>query len=175
MKRLYLLRHAKSSWELAGQLDYQRGLTERGWNDCELMAALIAERQIVPDLVICSGARRARDTLEGVAKALPLDTLVEYEDAVYNASTQDLLDVLRRVPAVRQSVLLVGHNPSFHDLAVEIGRESDELLSVAAKFPTAALAEFEFEGEWSHLGEDSAELKRFTRPKQLRAGERETL
>jgi phosphohistidine phosphatase len=175
MKRLYLLRHAKSSWELAGQLDYERGLTERGWNDCELIAGLIKERGIAPELVICSGARRARDTLKGVAKSLPPETQIDYEDAIYQASTADLLDVLRHVPKERESVLLVGHNPSFHDLAVELARESEELVHVATKFPTAALAEFEFEGTWADLGEDSAELTRFTRPKQLRVGEHETL
>ena len=65
MKHLYLLRHAKSSWKLAGQLDYERGLTERGLNDCELIAELILEREITPDFIYCSGARRARDTLQG--------------------------------------------------------------------------------------------------------------
>jgi phosphohistidine phosphatase len=175
MKRLYLLRHAKSSWDLAGQLDFERGLTDRGWNDCELMAGLMEQRGIVPDIVICSGAKRARNTLKGIAKALPVNTLVEYEDSVYQASTNDLLDVLRHVPKKHESVLLIGHNPSFHDLAVEIGRESEELVRVAAKFPTAALAEFELTGDWADLGEDSANLTHFTRPKQLRAGERETL
>jgi phosphohistidine phosphatase len=175
MKRLYLLRHAKSSWDLAGQLDFERGLTERGWDDCELMAGLIKERGIAPDLVISSGAKRTRDTLKGVAKALPLNTPVVYEDSVYQATTQDLLDVLRHVPAKHESVLLVGHNTSIHDLAVEIGRASEELVRVATKFPTAALAEFEIDGEWADLGEDSADLTHFTRPKQLRDGERETL
>jgi phosphohistidine phosphatase len=175
MRRLYLLRHAKSSWELAGQLDYERGLTERGWNDCELISELILEREIAPDFVYCSGARRARDTLQGVAHALPRDAKVEFEDAIYQASTKDLLDVLRGVPKKYESVLLVGHNPSMHDLSVAIGRESDELIRVATKFPTAALAEFELDGEWADLGEDTAELTHFTRPKQLRVGEHETL
>ncbi|MGH2959276.1 MAG: SixA phosphatase family protein [Solirubrobacterales bacterium] len=175
MKRLYLLRHAKSSWDLAGELDFERGLTEHGWNDCALMAELIQERGIVPDIVICSGATRARETLRGVAKAFPLNTLVEYEDAVYRATTEDLLEVLHEVPAKHEAVMLIGHNTSVHDLAVEISRESEELVRVATKFPTAALAEFEVDGEWADLGEDSAELTHFTRPKQLRQGERETL
>lgn len=175
MRRLYLLRHAKSSWELAGQLDFERGLTERGEDDLALISGLIVERGIVPDFIFCSGARRARDTLKGVAKALPSSAHVEYTDAIYQASTKDLLDVLRGVPAKYNSVLLVGHNPAMHDLSVEIGRESEELVRVAAKFPTAALAEFELDGEWADLGEDTADLTRFTRPKQLRQGERETL
>lgn len=175
MRRLYLLRHAKSSWKLAGQLDYERGLTDRGEDDLELISQLISEHELVPDFIFCSGARRARDTLKGVAKALPSDVQVEYTDAIYQASTRDLLLVLQGVPTKYNSVLLVGHNPSIHDLSVEIARESDELVQLAAKFPTAALAEFELDGDWAELGEDSADLTRFTRPKQLRDGDSETL
>lgn len=175
MRRLYLLRHAKSSWELAGQLDYERGLTERGEDDLELISGLIVEHGIAPDFVFCSGARRARDTLRGVMKALPSGAQVEYTDAIYQASAKDLLDVLRGVPTKYDAVLLVGHNPAMHDLSVEIARESEELVRVAAKFPTAALAEFEFDGDWADLGEDSVDITRFTRPKQLRHGDRETL
>ncbi|MGK2878967.1 MAG: SixA phosphatase family protein [Solirubrobacterales bacterium] len=175
MRHLYLLRHAKSSWELAGQLDYERGLTERGWNDCELIAELILDRGIEPDFIYCSGARRARETLMAVARALPRDAKTEFEDAIYRASRKDLLDVLRGVPKKRKAVLLVGHNPSIHDLSVEIARESEGLTRVAAKFPTAALAEFEFDGDWSELATDTVDLANFTTPKQLRVGERETL
>ena len=71
--------------------------------------------------------------------------------------------------------MLVGHNPAVHDLSVEIARESEGLVRVAAKFPTAALAEFEFDGAWAELGENTVELTNFTAPKQLRVGERETL
>lgn len=175
MKHLYLLRHAKSSWVLAGQLDYERGLTERGWNDLELISELILERKIAPDFIYCSGARRTRDTLQGVAHALPRDAKVEFEDAIYQARTKDLLDVLRGVPKKRKSVLLIGHNPSIHDLSVEIARESEDLERVAAKFPTAALAEFTYDGDWADLGTDAVDLTQFTTPKQLRVGERETL
>lgn len=175
MRHLYLLRHAKSSWKLAGQLDYERGLTERGEDDLVLISELIREHEIAPDFIFCSGARRARDTLAGVANELPRDARVEYTDEIYQASTRDLLLVLQGVPSMYNSVLLIGHNPSIHNLSVEIARESNELVSLAAKFPTAALAEFEFEGDWADLDENSADLTRFTRPKQLRQGDRETL
>jgi phosphohistidine phosphatase len=175
MRRLYLLRHAKSSWELAGQLDYERGLTERGADDLVLISQLIRDHEIAPDFIFCSGARRARDTLKGVAKAMPSDAQVEYTDAIYQASARDLLMVLRGVPAKYNSVLLVGHNPAIHNLSVEIARESEELVRLAAKFPTAALAEFQLDCAWADVGADSAELMRFTRPKQLRVNEHESL
>lgn len=175
MHRLYLLRHAKSSWELAGQLDYDRGLTERGQTDCKLIAGEIEARGIEPGLVLCSGAVRARETLDLVATGLPPETRVEYEDAIYQATADGLADVLRKVPEETASVMLIGHNPSIHDLAVDIAADGDELERLAAKFPTCALAEFEFDGSWSDLGTDTATVTAFTAPKQLRVGEHETL
>lgn len=175
MRRLYLLRHAKSSWELAGQLDYDRGLTERGHNDAKLIAGQIESRGIAPGLVICSGAVRTRETLEEIAPSLPPSSIVQYDDALYQASTEDLFDVVRAIAPEHSSVMLIGHNPSTHDFAVEIASGGDELVRMAAKFPTCALAEFELADEWSAVGTDSAVLTAFTAPKQLRKGEHETL
>lgn len=175
MKRLQLLRHAKSSWELAGQLDYERGLTDRGRDDCALIAEFIREHGIEPDLIICSGARRTRATLEGVAPGLPKDARVEFTDDLYRASLEKFLAVLQDIDPEARSVMVIGHNPSIHDVGVEISAESDELVRMAAKFPTCALAEFEFHGKWSKLSTDDAELKRFTTAKQLRNGEKETI
>ncbi len=169
MRHIYLLRHAKASWELAGELDYERGLTERGANDCVLMRGPVEALTPAPDLVICSGARRARETLDGVAAALPKDTVVEYDDRIYQATTDRLIDVLRGIDPGVEAVLMVGHNPSMHDLAVELAADGPELDAIAGKFPTAALAELEFEGEWSQVGGDCAQLGRFTRAKMLRS------
>lgn len=175
MHRLYVLRHAKSSWELAGELDYQRRLTERGETDTKLIAGVIEERGIAPDLVICSGATRARDTLQLIAPVLDAETPIKYEDRLYQATAMKVASVVREVDESVGSVLLVGHNPSFHDFSVDIAGSGDELERLAAKFPTAALAEFELSGAWSELKSDSADLVGFTAPKQLRSGERETL
>lgn len=175
MHGLYVLRHAKSSWELAGELDYERGLTERGQTDTKLIAGVIEERGIAPTRVICSGARRARETLELVAPALPPKAEVTYDDRLYQATANKVAAVVREVDESTESLLLVGHNPSFHDFCVDIAGSGDELERLAAKFPTAALAEFELGGAWADLTSDSAALVGFTAPKQLRAGERETL
>jgi phosphohistidine phosphatase len=170
MNRLYLLRHAKSSWELAGELDYERGLTERGAEDCALIAEWIRSQEIAPELVLCSGARRARETLEGVAAALPKDAQVIYDDSIYQApAASTLAELVRDAARSRSAVMLVGHNPSIHDFAVDIASGGDELESLAVKFPTAALAEFELAADWDSLGSDSAELTAFIAPKHLRA------
>lgn len=169
MRRLYLLRHAKASWELAGELDYERGLTDRGVSDCELMRGPISQLPVAPDLVLCSGARRARETLDAVAPALPKAAAVEYDDRIYQANVARLLDVLTEVDPAKQAVLMVGHNPSMHDIAVELAGDGAELQGMAGSFPKAALAELEFEVEWAELAADAATLTRFIRPKELRA------
>lgn len=169
MRHIYLFRHAKASWELAGELDYERALTERGAEDCDLMRGPIGELAARPDLVLCSGARRARETLDGVAPALPKDAVVTYDDRIYQATTDRLIEVLREIDPDVSAVLLVGHNPSMHDLAVELAADGPELDAMAGKFPKAALAELEFDGEWAEVGTDCARLTRFTRAKALRS------
>lgn len=169
VKRLALLRHAKASWELAGQLDFERGLTERGVADCALVRELIAAKQIAPQLVLCSGARRARETLEQVAEALPPDATVTYDDAIYRADTRGLFEVLEGVGDEYDRVLLVGHNPSIHDFAVELAGGDEPIDELAGSFPTAALAEFEFEGAWRELASCAARLVTFVRPEDARS------
>lgn len=169
MKRLALLRHAKASWELAGQLDYERGLTERGVSDCALARELITARGIEPELVLCSGARRARETLENVAAALPSSATITYEDAIYQADAERLFEVLAQVENSQRSVMLIGHNPSMHDFAVELAAGDDRIDELAGAFPTAAIAEFAFEGDWSDLSAGSARLVSFARPEDARS------
>lgn len=169
MPKLLLLRHAKSSWALGGDLDWERGLTERGADDLKLISAYMTERGLAPDLVLCSTARRARESLKGIATVLSPGALAEFTDDVYQATAIELLGLLQSVAGEPNTVLMVGHNPSMHDLAVDLADGTgDDLSGMAGKFPTAALAEFEFEGPWSKLDSGGAALTAFTRPKQLR-------
>lgn len=169
MRHLYLFRHAKASWVLAGELDYERGLTERGFEDCAVMREPIERLDPAPELVLCSGARRARETLEGVASALPKRTVVEYDDRIYEASVATLVEVMQGVGPEVSAAMIVGHNPSMHDLAVELAQDGPELQAMAGSFPKAALAELQIEGEWSKVGENCASLTQFVRPKDLRS------
>lgn len=117
--------------------------------------------QIPVALVLCSSARRARETLELVAPPGTIRT----EPELYGATSDDLLDRLHRVPDEAYVVMLIGHEPSIRDLAVRlIGRES-ELAD--RKFPTGALATLTFSGPWSTLGPDHAELAAFVTPREL--------
>jgi phosphohistidine phosphatase len=163
MNHLYLLRHAKASWELAGELDYERGLTERGQADAAEMRGIVAELATPPKLVICSGARRARETLDAVAEALPRDARVEYDDRIYKQGQDSLLELAREIEPSVDAALIVGHNPAMHDFAVELAAAGDQLVELAGKFPTAALAVLSFECAWSELAADAAELVALSR------------
>jgi phosphohistidine phosphatase len=167
VKRLFLLRHAKSSWDDPGLDDHDRPLAPRGRRASALIAEHLRREQIGPALVLCSSARRTRETLERVMPALdPAKARIERK--LYGASCEDLLRRLREVPGEVESVMLVGHQPAIQELALRLAGEGPELEAVRAKFPTAALATLTFAGEWSELGHQNAELVAYVRPKQLK-------
>src|SRR5512145_290445 len=111
MLTLALLRHAKSSWSDATALDRDRPLAARGLADAPLMGKALAERGIDPELVLCSSARRSRDTLDLVLPNLRVEPKVVYEDALYHASAEEMLGMLHGIEPGASRVLLVGHNP----------------------------------------------------------------
>jgi phosphohistidine phosphatase len=165
-KRLYVLRHAKSSWDDPGLDDHERPLAPRGRRACAGMAEHIRTAGIAPELVLCSTARRTRETLEGIDP--PGRRLIEAE--LYSASAQDLLDRLHQLSEDVGSAMLIGHNPSMQMLVLRLARRGDdrpERAAVERKFPTGALATLTFECDWSELGPGSARLTAFQAPKEL--------
>jgi phosphohistidine phosphatase len=167
MKRLYLLRHAKSSWKDTALPDHDRPLSGRGRRAAKTIARHLRQRGIEPDLVLCSSARRARETLDRIESALTAST-VEVEDGLYAASAHALLERLRTVADTVESVMLIGHNPSLQELAIDLAGPSPAADELAAKYPTAALATLEFRGaSWRDLDHGGAELVEFVRPREL--------
>ena len=169
MHRLFVLRHAKSSWNNAYQADFDRALAPRGVQAAAAMAEHVASLDAPPALVLCSTARRAQDTLGPVRAQLPDSTTVLIEDDLYGASAPDILDRLRDVPEDTPSVLVVGHNPGLENLVSGLGRDGDpELIArVHAKFPTGAFATLTFPGPWKSLGSGPATLEAFVVPADL--------
>jgi phosphohistidine phosphatase len=163
---LWLLRHAKSSWDDDRLADVDRPLAARGERAADAMAAYVADASIRPQLVLCSPALRARQTLEHVRASLG-EPEVRIEPEVYTFDPEPLLALLRSVPDEVGSVMLVGHNPAFHDLAVMLARTGDGLLDLVAKYPTGALAELEPDASWSELAAGGAVLTRFVTPRTL--------
>jgi phosphohistidine phosphatase len=168
MKRLYFLRHAKSSWKDTSLPDHDRPLAGRGRRAAEAIAGHLREQGIEPELVLCSTARRARETLERIEPARATSA-VRVEDDLYAASAGALLERLRSVPDTVESVMLIGHNPGLQQLALDLARPSPTVRELATKYPTAALATLTFPASsWQELDRDTAELVALVRPRDLK-------
>jgi phosphohistidine phosphatase len=167
MKRLYLLRHAKSSWDEPTLVDHERPLAPRGRRAVKVMAKHLRREGIAPQLVLCSSSRRTRQTLTRIAPGLGKSADVQIRSKLYAASAPELLEVLREVPDGVESVMVIGHNPGIQDLALSLARDGPQITRVRGKFPTAALATLEFRAAWRELAPGSAELVSFVKPKEL--------
>ncbi len=162
VKRLWLLRHAKSSWDDPGLVDHDRPLAPRGRKAAQRMARWAAANGVRPDLVLCSTALRARATLDLVVHVLG-DHETEIEDGLYHAAGAELLERLRTVRVSVTEVLLIGHNPGLHELACLLAPPGPEA------FPTGALAELRLASDtWSEIGPGCAHLKGLLVPRSLR-------
>lgn len=132
------------------------------------MARHIRKADVRPELILCSSAARARQTLDRVLPALPDTTPFEVEDALYTFDADDVLARLRRVPATVGSVMLVGHNPALQDLTLRLATEGQTLERVRSKLPTGALATLRIpRATWRSLRAGSAELVALVTPKDL--------
>ncbi len=168
VRHLYLLRHAKSTWDDPSMDDHDRPLAPRGRKAMRAMARHIRKADVRPELILCSSAARARQTLDRVLPALPDTTPFEVEDALYTFDADDVLARLRRVPATVGSVMLVGHNPALQDLTLRLATEGQTLERVRSKLPTGALATLRIpRATWRSLRAGSAELVALVTPKDL--------
>jgi phosphohistidine phosphatase len=164
MRTLLLLRHAKSSWDAAD--DHERTLAPRGVRAAALLGAYLAEEGRAPDLVLCSTARRAVETWQRVAAQLPKPPRVVLDAALYLAAPERILARVQRADDRVRRLLVVGHNPGFQELALELAGSAG--AARIGKFPTCALAIFEIaRGGWSELSPADASLAEFVRPVDL--------
>jgi phosphohistidine phosphatase len=170
LRRLLLLRHAKSSWSDAELADHDRPLSSRGRHAADAVRDHLEQLTTPAVLVLCSSAARTVETLQRIRPALPPDVAVEIEPALYGASADELLARLRRVPAAVRGTMLIGHNPGIEDLAALLTGDGDRAARAAMerKFPTAALAHLTIDQPWSALGAGIATLERFWTPRSPR-------
>lgn len=173
MKVLYLLRHAKSSWDDPGIDDRQRPLNKRGHHAAQVMAAYLGKTQFKPKVVLCSTALRARQTWEIIAPSLETDPEMAYDDRLYDASRFDLMARIAELPVTAPSALLVGHNPGLERLAQYLADGASQRSlqrNMKEKFPTGALATLTTPvDDWTQLGEGHWRLEAFVRPADLDA------
>ncbi len=166
MRRLHLLRHAKSSWDEPGLDDHERPLSGRGEKACQRLAERIPRDGPHPQLVVCSTAMRARQTLELVRPALG-DTQVTLEDGLYHASAQALLERVRGLDPTLDEVLFVGHNPGLQELALLLAAPSTQRARIQEKLPTGALVTLELIDGWDAAAPGSATVTRLVLPREL--------
>jgi len=171
--RLLLLRHAKSDWSKDAD-DHDRPLSVRGRNAAPEIARHMRTKYYVPEVVLCSTARRTRETLDLLLPAWKKKPALRYERALYLADWPVLLANLKKAPARASPLLLVGHNPGIEQLAIALAlqprsvAERARLQRLTQKFPTAALAVLDFEvSSWRNLKPGMGQLVDYIRPKDL--------
>jgi phosphohistidine phosphatase len=171
MLNLMLLRHAKSSQADAGQADSDRQLNKRGKRAAVAVGRYMASNDLMPQLVLCSPATRAKETWGLAAGQLTTAPAIRIVPEIYDfGDGKALMEYLRRKAGVEQSVLLVGHNPSIGSLAqILIGKGNNKLRErLEKKYPTAALAVISFDFDnWGSLAAGTGKLLRFVTPKDL--------
>ena len=167
--RLMLLRHAKSD-RPDGVPDHERPLAKSGREACAGMGRYMAREGLVPDLAIVSTARRTQETWALVRQAFAGNLHYRGEPRIYEATADAILAIVRRTAPEVQSLLLVGHNPGFQDLALElIGKASrSELSRLRTKYPTAGLVVIDFDvPDWTRVDRRAGRLERFETPKSI--------
>ncbi len=172
MRRLMLLRHAKSDRSIPGMADPTRPLNPHGQDAASRIGAYMAHHALVPDHVLCSPARRARDTWAFVAKELRAMPPTTYDDHLYEAGRNAILAVLRKTAPEIHALLVVGHNPGLHELAIFLiaSGDVDQRERLREKFPTAGLLVIDFAIDaWSALHRQAGRLDRFVIPRTFDA------
>jgi phosphohistidine phosphatase len=174
-RHLILLRHAKSAWP-DDVLDHERPLAPRGRRDAPAAGDWLRKSDYVPDRVLCSTAKRTRETWQLAEEKLGAHPQTVFEDRVYGASSAELLDLAQQTSAAVRTLLIVGHDPAMRGLTLDLASEQsgdaegEALGRVRAKYPTAAIAVLSFSDDWPGLGPGQAHLTKFVVPGDFHAG-----
>jgi phosphohistidine phosphatase len=170
MSRLLLLRHAKSSWGDPALPDIDRPLAARGRRDAAAMAKAISERGLVPDRILCSTARRTRETLAALLPYLGDEGRIAITESLYQPPGGDYRSVIAAHGANAGALMVIGHNPAIQATALLLGggEEPGPTAEITGKYPTGALAVIEFDtDDWSALSPHSGRISAFIKPRQL--------
>jgi phosphohistidine phosphatase len=175
-RKLVLFRHAKSAWP-PGMADHDRPLGRRGIRDAPVMGRWLREADCVPDRVLCSTARRARETWQLAQTGLAAAPPATFDRGIYEGDATELLAFIRQAPASTGNLLLVGHNPAIEELALMLAANTPSaggspgpagaLERMRSKFPTAAIAVLEPAETWHDLSPGQARLTAFVTPRDL--------
>ena len=171
MKRLAVLRHAKSDWGDPGIDDFNRPLNARGWKSARRIGKEMKHRRMRFDFGLASPAARVRETIDGMTETYGEPQFpIRFEPRIYGASVETLVELVRAIPADAEAALVVGHNPGFERLVVELTKDDREGLRdrVAGKFPTAAMAVIELPAaSWAAVEPGAGQVVELLLPKEL--------
>ncbi len=160
MKKLYIIRHAKSSWKDETLEDFERGLNKRGKANAPMMGERLKEKGVMPDIILSSPAKRAKSTTEMIGKEIGYTKKVLFDENIYEASVGELRKILTALDDKNKSVFLVGHNPSLNDLA-------HYYVDFGANIPTCGIVEIAFTSKkWTEIEPKNAKLLSFDYPKK---------
>lgn len=171
MRTVYLLRHAKSSWDGPAALsDHDRPLNGRGRDACARLAAYMAAHGVAPDHILCSGAARTVETLDRIRPALAGGPSVEIDEGLYLAPAEAILERLRGLDDAYARAMVIGHNPGIEQcvLALAGSCRGDALDRVQTKYPTGGLASLSFSvPSWRDVAPGAGTLTKFIAPRDL--------
>jgi phosphohistidine phosphatase len=167
MKRLFLLRHVKSSWDDAMLDDHERPLAPKGRRIAEQLCRYLLDQEISPALVLCSSALRTRQTLAELMPAIRAEATLRIERGLYGADAEALLRRIREVPEAAPTIMVIGHNPGMQDLAGRLAAGGAKASEIEESYPAGALAIFYVENGWSGLDARSATISAFVMPRDL--------
>ncbi len=162
MKKIFLMRHAKSSWKDSNIPDHDRPLKKKGEKDAKAMGKMLKSKKLSPDVILCSSAERAKQTAALFKDAISFDEKIELDDKLYMAEISDLITAIKKAPKKAKSVMVIGHNPGLEALL-------QTLTGKVETFPTSSIAYISVPiDEWSDLSvEVDGKLKKLWRPKDL--------
>lgn len=171
MKTLYLLRHTKSDWGNPNLADIDRPLNERGIKASQRLGELFETQGIKPELILCSPARRTRQTLSLIAETTGKEYDTRFEPGLYETSAAQILKIIHQLPDSTASVMIIGHNPGLETLARDLIRPSnpEALARLHEKFPAGGLATLGFHTQhWRDIGPAAGDLMDFVTPRELK-------
>ena len=160
MKKLYLIRHAKSSWEDLTLHDFDRPLSKRGKNDIPKMAMRLKESGVVPDIILSSGALRAKLTVHCLVDLIGYNKPVKFDNEIYESNSTSLYKIITSIDDKYRIAFIVGHNPSLNMLA-------EDFVGLSHNIPTCGIVEIDFScSSWSDISSNNARLISFDYPKK---------
>lgn len=162
MKRLYIIRHAKSAWKNTELDDFLRPLNKRGKVDAPLMGEVLKSKNIMPDIILSSPALRAKTTAQAIAKKIEYPKDIVYDEDIYESTPDTLHRILAKIDDKNSTAFLFGHNPSLNMLA-------DMYVGFNENLPTCGVVEIEFDcDKWSEINHKNAKLASFYYPKKYK-------